>query len=152
MTQQDDITQRLRDNADLDEAEHGNARVVQLERDAADEIERLRREVSKLRAPVARDAKRDYSRSHLRAVVSPDSMLVKAHREAERMASAPVAGEAVTWEAVRQELAIFLMGATGRSSKEWHRPLDNASEGGALAKMRACLAAPQASEDGEHGE
>ncbi|OFL37507.1 hypothetical protein HMPREF2772_27275 [Achromobacter xylosoxidans] len=37
------------------------------------------------------------------------------------------------------------MGATGRSSKEWHRPLDNASEGGALARMRACLAAPQAS-------
>lgn len=59
---------------------------------------------------------------------------------------APVAREAVTWAAVRQELAIFLMGATGRSSKEWHRPLDNASEGGALAKMRACLAAPQASE------
>ncbi|PWY49186.1 hypothetical protein DK459_11710 [Achromobacter sp. RW408] len=61
------------------------------------------------------------------------------------LASTPVAGEAVTWEAVRQELAIFLMGATGRSSKEWHRPLDNASEGGALARMRACLAAPQAS-------
>ncbi|WP_343718782.1 hypothetical protein [Achromobacter dolens] len=53
MTQQDDITQRLRDNADRDEAEHGNARVVQLERDAADEIERLRAELSKLRAPVA---------------------------------------------------------------------------------------------------
>lgn len=53
MTQQDDITQRLRDNADLDEAEHGNARVVQLEREAADEIERLRAELSKLRAPVA---------------------------------------------------------------------------------------------------
>lgn len=53
MTQQDDITQRLRDNADLDEAEHGNARVVQLEREAADEIERLRGELSKLRAPVA---------------------------------------------------------------------------------------------------
>lgn len=53
MTQQDDITQRLRDNADIDEAEHGNARVVQLERDAADEIERLRAELSKLRAPVA---------------------------------------------------------------------------------------------------
>lgn len=53
MTQQDDITQRLRDNADLDEAEHGNARVVQLERDAANEIERLRAELSKLRAPVA---------------------------------------------------------------------------------------------------
>lgn len=53
MTQQDDITQRLRDNADLDEAEHGNARVVQMEREAADEIERLRTELSKLRAPVA---------------------------------------------------------------------------------------------------
>lgn len=64
--------------------------------------------------------------------------------------SAPVAGEAVTWEAVRQELAIFLMGATGRSSKEWHRPLDNASEGGALARMRACLAAPQASAEPTH--
>ncbi|WP_429942010.1 dATP/dGTP pyrophosphohydrolase domain-containing protein [Achromobacter xylosoxidans] len=53
MTQQDDITQRLRDNADLDEAEHGNARVVQLEREAADEIERLRALLSKLRAPVS---------------------------------------------------------------------------------------------------
>lgn len=50
MTQQDDITQRLRDNADIDEAEHGNARVVQLEREAADEIERLRALLSKLRA------------------------------------------------------------------------------------------------------
>lgn len=66
-----------------------------------------------------------------------------AHRAAPQASA--VAGEAVTWEAVRQELAIFLMGATGRSSKEWHRPLDNASEGGALARMRACLAAPQAS-------
>lgn len=55
MTQQDDITQRLRDNADLDEAEHGNARVVQLERDAADEIERLRAELSQVRAPVANE-------------------------------------------------------------------------------------------------
>ncbi|MFY2599416.1 hypothetical protein ACOTC4_32965, partial [Achromobacter xylosoxidans] len=53
MTQQDDITRRLRDNADLDEAEHGNARLVQLERDAADEIERLRAELSQVRAPVA---------------------------------------------------------------------------------------------------
>lgn len=53
MTQQDDITQRLRDNAELDEAEHGNARVVQLEREAADEIERLRAELWQLRAPVA---------------------------------------------------------------------------------------------------
>lgn len=66
-----------------------------------------------------------------------------AHRAAPQASA--VAGEAVTWEAVRQELAIFLMGATGRSSKEWHRPLDNASEGGALARMRACLAAPRAS-------
>lgn len=56
MTQQDDITQRLRDNADLDEAEHGNARVVQLEREAADEIERLRAELSQVRAPVAGEA------------------------------------------------------------------------------------------------
>ncbi|CCH09511.1 dATP/dGTP pyrophosphohydrolase domain-containing protein [Achromobacter xylosoxidans] len=53
MTQQDDITQRLRDNADLDEAEHGNARVVQLEREAADEIERLRAQLGQRGAPVA---------------------------------------------------------------------------------------------------
>lgn len=63
MTQQDDITQRLRDNADLDEAEHGNARVVQLERDAADEIERLRAELSKLRAPVA-DERAAFKKCH----------------------------------------------------------------------------------------
>lgn len=54
MTQQDDIIQRLRDNADIDEAEHCNPDVVALEREAADEIERLRSELSKLRAPVAK--------------------------------------------------------------------------------------------------
>ena len=47
------LPQLLRENADLDEAEGGNAQVCALERDAADEIERLRREVAKLRAPVA---------------------------------------------------------------------------------------------------
>jgi HAMP domain-containing protein len=47
------LPELLRENADLDEAEGGNAQVCALERDAADEIERLRREVSKLRAPVA---------------------------------------------------------------------------------------------------
>lgn len=47
------LPQLLRENADLDEAEGGNAKVCALERDAADEIERLRREVAKLRAPVA---------------------------------------------------------------------------------------------------
>lgn len=166
MTQQDDITQRLRDNADLDEAEHGNARVVQLERDAADEIERLRAELCKLRAPVADERAVQLSDDE-RAANTPikaayvdhfghaagwlsykGSWFTEGFHAGRRaaLASAPVAGEAVTWEAVRQELAIFLMGATGRSSKEWHRPLDNASEGGALAKMRACLAAPQASE------
>lgn len=56
MNNQNDIIQRLRDNADLDEAEHGNARVVQLEREAADEIERLCGELSRLRAPVADDS------------------------------------------------------------------------------------------------
>lgn len=47
----------LRENADLDEAEGGNAQVCALERDAADEIERLRREVAKLRVPVAGEAR-----------------------------------------------------------------------------------------------
>jgi hypothetical protein len=47
------LPELLRENADLDEAEGGNAQVCALERDAADEIERLRREVAKLRAPVA---------------------------------------------------------------------------------------------------
>ncbi|MFY4037915.1 hypothetical protein ACOTJL_19395 [Achromobacter xylosoxidans] len=67
MTQQDDITQRLRDNADLDEAEHGNARVVQLEREAADEIERLRAELSQVRAPVADERAQDVDLPWLRA-------------------------------------------------------------------------------------
>lgn len=62
MNNQNDIIQRLRDNADLDEAEHGNARVVQLEREAADEIERLRGELSRFDDSVtvkqARDAVR----------------------------------------------------------------------------------------------
>ncbi|WP_241130717.1 hypothetical protein [Achromobacter xylosoxidans] len=47
------LPQLLRENADLDAAEGGNPDVVALEWAAADEIERLRREVSKLRAPVA---------------------------------------------------------------------------------------------------
>lgn len=57
-----------------------------------------------------------------------------------------VAGEAPTWEQVRDELAILLSGATGKRSAFWERPLDDAATGrGALAKMRALLAAPQAS-------
>lgn len=88
-----------------------------------------------------------FARSLLRRYAAPQASVVAGERHGDSHVGleAPVAGEAVTWEAVRQELAIFLMGATGRSSKEWHRPLDNASEGGALARMRACLAAPQAS-------
>ncbi|WP_334158559.1 hypothetical protein [Achromobacter insolitus] len=52
------LPELLRENADLDEAEGGNAQVCALERDAADEIERLRREVAKLRAPVADEQER----------------------------------------------------------------------------------------------
>lgn len=97
MTQQDDITQRLRDNADLDEAEHGNARVVQLEREAADEIERLRAELSKLRAPVADE--RAALRRALEGMLAVfacgapqgESPTIDAARAA--LASAPVAGE-----------------------------------------------------------
>jgi len=58
--------------------------------------------LSKLRAPVAEGTERDHSRSRPRAVLSPDSMLVKAHREAERMAGAPVAGEAQRLDAPAQ--------------------------------------------------
>lgn len=50
---QDDITARLRENADLDAAEDGNPAVIRMEREAADEIDRLRALPSKLRAPVA---------------------------------------------------------------------------------------------------
>jgi hypothetical protein len=42
-TGEDDIVQRLRNNADLDAAEDGNPAVIRLEREAADEIDRLRR-------------------------------------------------------------------------------------------------------------
>lgn len=61
---------------------------------------------------------------------------------------APVAGEAqpVAWEDVRDALAMFLSGATGKASKHWIEPLEDATANGPLAKMRACLAAPQASE------
>lgn len=105
MTQQDDITQRLRDNADLDEAEHGNARVVKLEREAADEIERLRAELSKLRAPVAEPAIvgwRDPDCGRMAQKGPPHGynrysealMTVAEHRAlmAAALASAPVAG------------------------------------------------------------
>ncbi|QKQ46788.1 hypothetical protein [Achromobacter denitrificans] len=53
-TGEDDIVQRLRDNADLDAAEDGNPAVIRLEREAANEIERLRRALSD--APAAGDA------------------------------------------------------------------------------------------------
>ncbi|MCH4572210.1 hypothetical protein [Achromobacter xylosoxidans] len=54
------LPELLRENADLDAAEGGNPDVVALEWAAADEIERLRREVAKLRAPVAGEARRPY--------------------------------------------------------------------------------------------
>lgn len=53
MSEHDDITQRLRDQADIDAAEHVTPEVVELTLEAADEIERLRALLSKLRAPVA---------------------------------------------------------------------------------------------------
>lgn len=53
-TGEDDIVQRLRDNADLDAAEDGNPAVIRLEREAANEIERLRRALAD--APAAGDA------------------------------------------------------------------------------------------------
>lgn len=52
--EKDDITQRLRDNADLDAAEDGNPAVIRLEREAADEIDRLRRALAD--APAAGDS------------------------------------------------------------------------------------------------
>ncbi|MFY2608946.1 hypothetical protein [Achromobacter ruhlandii] len=102
MTQQDDITQRLRDNADIDEAEHGNARVVQLEREAADEIERLRAELSTLRAPVADEQDRNATISQVVGLCNripgattwnaAQFMYDEMHRRA-TLASAPVAVE-----------------------------------------------------------
>jgi hypothetical protein len=44
--QMSDLPQRLRDNADIDEAEGGNPAVIKLERDAADHIEQLRAALS----------------------------------------------------------------------------------------------------------
>jgi hypothetical protein len=61
------------------------------------------------------------------------------------LASAPVAREAVSWEDVRDSLAMFLSGATGKASKHWVAPLEDATASGPLAKMRACLASPLAS-------
>ncbi|MFY4027175.1 hypothetical protein ACOTI1_24250 [Achromobacter xylosoxidans] len=117
MTQQDDITRRLRDNADLDEAEHGNARVVQLERDAADEIERLRAPVADERALDLLDTLFTAYENGTPCYEEPDSqggylgmafridddtfracadLLNKERpRTAGALASAPVAGEAV---------------------------------------------------------
>jgi len=71
-----------------------------------------------------------------------------AHARRAALASAPVAGEAqaVPWEEVRDALAMFLSGATGKASKHWIEPLEDATASGPLAKMRARLAAPQASE------
>lgn len=152
MTQQDDITQRLRDNANLDEAEHGNARVVRLERDAADEIERLRAELSKLRAPVADERapfeawataiaeKYDVTRNgdHY---MEPYTEWVWEAWQASRaaLASAPVAGEAPSDAEVLKVYAETVAEyADGRGF-----------EAGTVAFARSLLrryAAPQASE------
>lgn len=95
------LPQLLRENADLDEAEGGNAQVCALERDAADEIERLRREVAKLRAPVADERLAD--RLDRMAFAQPtgsqaqSDLLAAAaiwRKHVNHSASAPVAGEA----------------------------------------------------------
>lgn len=91
------LPQLLRENADLDAAEGGNPDVVALEWAAADEIERLRREVSKLRAPVADE--RAALRRALEGMLAVfacgapqgESPTIDAARAA--LASAPVAGE-----------------------------------------------------------
>jgi hypothetical protein len=63
------------------------------------------------------------------------------------LASVPVAGVAVAWEDVRDSLAMFLSGATGKASKHWVAPLEDATASGPLSKMRAALAsAPVAGE------
>ncbi|MFY3544410.1 hypothetical protein ACOTH0_15430 [Achromobacter xylosoxidans] len=165
MTQQDDITQRLNEiHADagylFGRVAADGACAGAMAESVRARIDAIKALLSKLRAPVAESTDRAMLQSVLQDLEKSESVcprcgygdscadmdvahMIRDHLKGD--ASAPVAGEAVTWEAVRQELAIFLMGATGRSSKEWHRPLDNASEGGALARMRACLAAPQAS-------
>ncbi|CAB3643352.1 hypothetical protein LMG26685_02154 [Achromobacter mucicolens] len=96
---EDDITARLRENADLDAAEDGNPAVIRLEREAADEIDRLRALLSKLRAPVAdeRAAERIATLQRMRADYNPSngpaSELKAAALDAAiaALASAPVA-------------------------------------------------------------
>lgn len=65
-------------------------------------------------------------------------------RHAAPQACAPVAGKPVAWEDVRDALAMFLSGATGKASKHWLAPLDDATASGPLAEMRACLSTPLA--------
>lgn len=163
MTQQDDITQRLRDNADLDEAEHGNARVVQLERDAANEIERLRAELSKLRAPVVDE------RAALQKLVDLEDMRLRlkalhemghgtdydyyhkalpAAWEAARaaLASAPVAGE--TWAEQFIQAAIDRAPEPLRRLGEYLSRVLDEDQWPTAERMLlgACDAAPQAGE------
>lgn len=103
------LPELLRENADLDEAEGGNAQVCALERDAADEIERLRRGVAKLRAPVAGEATRphlnvvlDHAADRLaEAGMREDASIVRGMKvpndgsKTEPVKSAPQASEAV---------------------------------------------------------
>ncbi|CUJ51954.1 hypothetical protein [Achromobacter xylosoxidans] len=116
MTQQDDITQRLRDNADLDEAEHGNARVVQLERDAADEIERLRAELSKLRAPVA-DERAAFKKCHsaiikaLASIAMADGPDTRKEDDPELLYRSPVMDDVVRIRAALDECSAALASA-----------------------------------------
>jgi len=54
----------------------------------------------------------------------------------------PAAVNAPDWETVRDSLAVFLCGLTGKRSQTWYDLLDQLFEGGALAKWRAMLATP----------
>lgn len=81
------LPQLLRENADLDAAEGGNPDVLALEWAAADEIERLRREVAKLRAPVA-DERTAFNKCHS-AIIKALSSIARADGPDTRKADDP---------------------------------------------------------------
>ncbi|AZY49621.1 hypothetical protein C0J09_11090 [Bordetella avium] len=151
------LPQLLRENADLDAAEGGNPDVVALECAAADEIERLRREVSSLRASVG-DERAAFEASYRERyrvaahvpLTYPDVPAAWEWWQARAaLASAPVAGEALS-ELV--ELAEELGDLASDMVYEANQEMDQekASRGLLIERgeraLRQCLhAEPQAS-------
>jgi len=84
-----DLINRLRENADLDEMEHGNPDVVALEREAADEIERLREE----------------AQGHINHITALSASMHKAERRVQELEDAlrPFANDAAEWSHVTSD-------------------------------------------------